>query len=71
MLIPILSGRLHVARQAAQNLRFGRVTLDPSRPEVPTLLDLDQLVHLERQRIPACRPGKDDAGIEKIIERAH
>ena len=39
-------GRLHVARQAAQNLRFGRVTLDPSRPEVPTLLDLDQLVGL-------------------------
>lgn len=39
-------GRLYVARQAAQNLRFGRVTLDPSRPEVPTLLDLDQLVGL-------------------------
>ena len=39
-------GRLHVARQAAENLRFGSVTLDTRDPRVPNLLDLDQLVQL-------------------------
>ena len=36
-------GRLWVARQAAENLSFGRVTLDSRDPRVPTVLDLDAL----------------------------
>ncbi|MFT4541954.1 MAG: hypothetical protein ACI841_001181 [Planctomycetota bacterium] len=36
-------GRLYQARAAARNLRFGRVTLDPARPNVLSPLQLDEL----------------------------
>lgn len=36
-------GRLWVARRAAENLSFGKVTLDSRDPRVPTVLDLDAL----------------------------
>jgi hypothetical protein len=36
-------GRLWVARRAAENLSFGKVTLDSRDPRVPTVLDLDGL----------------------------
>lgn len=39
-------GRLHVAREAAENLRFGTVTLNSSDPRVPNVLDLDEMVGL-------------------------
>ena len=39
-------GRLHVARLAAENLRFGTVTLNSNDPRVPSVLDLDELVSL-------------------------
>jgi hypothetical protein len=39
-------GRLHVAREAAENLRFGTVTLNSNDPRVPSVLDLDELVSL-------------------------
>ncbi|MCP3918459.1 MAG: hypothetical protein GY711_23180 [bacterium] len=39
-------GKLHVARQAAENLRFGKVTLNSNDPRVPSVLDLDELVGL-------------------------
>lgn len=51
-------GRLHVARQAAENLRFGNVTLDTRDPRVPNLLDLDQLVRL-LVGSGAARPGSE------------
>lgn len=39
-------GQLHVARAAAENLKFGRVTLNSNDPRVPSVLDLDELVGL-------------------------
>ncbi|GEM_PF-2671936 len=39
-------GRLHLARQAAQNLQIERVVLDPRSPNVPNILDLDELLAL-------------------------
>jgi len=39
-------GRLHVAKEAAENLRFGKVTLNSNDPRVPSVLDLDELVGL-------------------------
>lgn len=40
------TGRLDVARQAARNLRIGRVVLDPADPGTPNVLDLDVVVDL-------------------------
>ncbi len=39
-------GRLHLARLAAENLRFRSVTLNSNDPRVPSVLDLDQMVDL-------------------------
>ncbi|MDA1266843.1 MAG: SPFH domain-containing protein [Planctomycetota bacterium] len=39
-------GPLHIAREAAENLRFGKVTLNSNDPRVPSVLDLDELVSL-------------------------
>lgn len=39
-------GRLHLARQAAENLRFRSVTLNSNDPRVPNVLDLDQMIEL-------------------------
>jgi hypothetical protein len=39
-------GRIHLAQQAAQNLKVKSVTLDSSAPGSPSLLDLDAFVEL-------------------------
>jgi len=39
-------GRLHLARQAAENLNFRSVILNSNDPRVPNVLDLDQMVEL-------------------------
>ena len=39
-------GRVWLAREAARNLRFGRVALDPADPEVPLPMDLEALERL-------------------------
>lgn len=39
-------GRLHLAKEAAENLRFGKVTLNSNDPRVPSVIDLDELVAL-------------------------
>ena len=40
------AGELYLARQAAGNLSFGHVALDPSQPGVPSPLDLEALMEL-------------------------
>ncbi|MFT7670965.1 MAG: hypothetical protein ACI8X5_003680 [Planctomycetota bacterium] len=44
-LMESVGGRLYLARQAAINLRFKSITLDPSDPMAPSIFDLDQLVN--------------------------
>ncbi len=39
-------GRMMIAREAAQNLRFKTVKLDANNPAVPSVLDLDALIGL-------------------------
>ncbi len=39
-------GRMMIARQAAQNLKFKTVKLDANNPAVPSVLDLDALIQL-------------------------
>ena len=39
-------GRIELARQAAEKLRISRVTLNSNDPDVPSILDLDELVRL-------------------------
>ena len=39
-------GRIELARQAAEKLRIARVTLNSNDPDVPSILDLDELVRL-------------------------
>jgi hypothetical protein len=39
-------GRVHLAREAAANLKISKVTLNSNDPSVPTVLDLDGLVEM-------------------------
>ena len=39
-------GRVHLAREAAANLKISKVTLNSNDPSVPTVLDLDALVEM-------------------------
>lgn len=41
-----LGGRLYLARQAAENLRFEHVTLNSNDPSIPSILDVEELVRL-------------------------
>ena len=41
-----VGGRIHLAQQAAENLRFESVTLNSNDPAVPTILDIDELVRI-------------------------
>lgn len=41
-----LGGRIFLARQAAENLQIGEVTLNSNDPEVPSIIDVNELVKL-------------------------
>lgn len=45
-LLDSAGGRLHLAVEAAKNLRFNSVRLNSNDPRVPQILDLDQMVEL-------------------------
>ena len=39
-------GRIHLARQAAENLNIDSVTLNSNDPSIPTIIDIPTLVEL-------------------------
>lgn len=41
-----VGGRIYLAQQAARNVQFEQVTLNSNDPDVPSVLDLDELVRL-------------------------
>jgi hypothetical protein len=55
-------GRIYVARQAAENLKVGRVTLNASDPRVPLLIDVHKVAELliggARGPAPGAAPGE-------------